>query len=191
MTPPTGGAASWTERQRSSRVETVESAALMHLKEGSTIINTTSVTAHRCSDHLLDYAATKGAIVAFTRSLAKALVDKGIRVNGVSPRPIWTPIIAATMKDDDPAQFGSDSPMGRAGEPEEIAPSYVFLASDDSSYMTGQVLHPNGGEIVNGSDSQTSFRPSRAPAECCLRTSKAEMSLTQAWGVFSPSLVTL
>lgn len=125
-------------------------AALPHLHKGSTIINTTSVTAYRGSDHLLDYSATKGAIVAFTRSLSKALLDKGIRVNGVAPGPIWTPLIAATMKDDDPAQFGSDSPMGRAGEPEEIAPSYVFLASDDSSYMTGQVLHPNGGEIVNG-----------------------------------------
>lgn len=125
-------------------------AALPHLHKGSTIINTTSVTAYRGSDHLLDYSATKGAIVAFTRSLSKALLDKGIRVNGVAPGPIWTPLIAATMQDDDPAQFGSDSPMGRAGEPEEIAPSYVFLASDDSSYMTGQVLHPNGGEIVNG-----------------------------------------
>ena len=125
-------------------------AALPHLHKGSTIINTTSVTAYRGSDHLLDYSATKGAIVAFTRSLSKALLDKGIRVNGVAPGPIWTPLIAATMQDDDPAQFGSDSPMGRAGEPEEIAPSYVFLASDDSSYMTGQVLHPNRGEIVNG-----------------------------------------
>jgi NAD(P)-dependent dehydrogenase (short-subunit alcohol dehydrogenase family) len=125
-------------------------AALAHLKKGSTIINTTSVTAYRGSDHLLDYSATKGAIVTFTRSLAKALMDKGIRVNAVAPGPIWTPLIAATLKDDDPAQFGSDAPMGRAGEPEEVAPSYVFLASDDSSYMTGQVLHPNGGEIING-----------------------------------------
>jgi NAD(P)-dependent dehydrogenase (short-subunit alcohol dehydrogenase family) len=125
-------------------------AALPHLKEGSAIINTTSVTAYRGSSHLLDYSATKGAIVAFTRSLSASLLDKKIRVNGVAPGPIWTPLIAATMQNDDPAQFGSDSPMGRAGEPEEMAPSYVFLASDDSSYMTGQILHPNGGEIING-----------------------------------------
>jgi NAD(P)-dependent dehydrogenase (short-subunit alcohol dehydrogenase family) len=125
-------------------------AALPHLKKGSAIINTTSVTAYRGSSHLLDYSATKGAIVAFTRSLSASLLDKNIRVNGVAPGPIWTPLIAATMQDDNPAQFGSDSPMGRAGEPEEIAPSYVFLASDDSSYMTGQILHPNGGEIING-----------------------------------------
>jgi NAD(P)-dependent dehydrogenase (short-subunit alcohol dehydrogenase family) len=125
-------------------------AALPHLKKGSAIINTTSVTAYRGSSHLLDYSATKGAIVAFTRSLSASLLDKKIRVNGVAPGPIWTPLIAATMQNDDPAQFGSDSPMGRAGEPEEMAPSYVFLASDDSSYMTGQILHPNGGEIING-----------------------------------------
>ncbi len=125
-------------------------AALPHLKEGSAIINTTSVTAYRGSSHLIDYSATKGAIVTFTRSLAKALLKRKIRVNAVAPGPVWTPLIAATMKNDDPAQFGSDSPMGRAAEPEEIAPSYVFLASDDSSYMTGQVLHPNGGEIING-----------------------------------------
>jgi NAD(P)-dependent dehydrogenase (short-subunit alcohol dehydrogenase family) len=125
-------------------------AALPHLKEGSTIINTSSVTAYRGSGHLLDYSATKGAIVTFTRSLSKSLLDRKIRVNAVAPGPIWTPLIAATMQDDEPAQFGSDSPMGRAGEPEEVAPSYVFLASDDSSYMTGQVLHPNGGEIING-----------------------------------------
>jgi NAD(P)-dependent dehydrogenase (short-subunit alcohol dehydrogenase family) len=125
-------------------------AALPHMKEGSAIVNTTSVTAYRGSSHLLDYSSTKGAIVAFTRSLSQSLLDKKIRVNGVAPGPIWTPLIAATMKNDNPAQFGSDSPMGRAGEPEEIAPSYVFLASDDASYMTGQVLHPNGGEVING-----------------------------------------
>ena len=125
-------------------------AALPYLEKGSAIINTTSVTAYRGSPHLLDYAATKGAIVSFPRSLAQALVEKEIRVNAVAPGPIWTPLIAATFPAKDVAKFGSDVPMGRAGEPEEVAPSYVFLASDDSSYMTGQILHPNGGEIVNG-----------------------------------------
>jgi NAD(P)-dependent dehydrogenase (short-subunit alcohol dehydrogenase family) len=125
-------------------------AALPHLKKGSTIINTTSVTAYRGSPTLLDYSSTKGAIVSFTRSLAQALVEKEIRVNAVAPGPIWTPLIAATFPPDKVATFGSDVPMGRAGQPEELAPSYVFLASDDSSYFTGQILHPNGGEIVNG-----------------------------------------
>jgi NAD(P)-dependent dehydrogenase (short-subunit alcohol dehydrogenase family) len=123
-------------------------AAMPHLKEGSAIINTSSVTAYRGSDHLLDYAATKGAIVAFTRSLATALAEKGIRVNGVAPGPIWTPLIPSTFPEDEVATFGSDVPLKRAGEPEEVAPSYVFLASDDSSYMTGQMLHPNGGGMV-------------------------------------------
>ena len=125
-------------------------AALKHLKAGATIINTTSVTAYRGSSHLLDYAATKGAIVAFTRSLSQALVGKGIRVNGVAPGPIWTPLIPATFPSKEVSQFGSDTPMARAGEPMEVAPSYVFLASSDSSFMTGQILHPNGGEIING-----------------------------------------
>jgi NAD(P)-dependent dehydrogenase (short-subunit alcohol dehydrogenase family) len=125
-------------------------AALSHLPEGSAIINTTSVTAYRGSAHLLDYAATKGAIVAFTRSLAKALVGRGIRVNGVAPGPIWTPLIPATFPAERVATFGADVPMQRAGQPEEVAPSYVFLASDDASYMAGQILHPNGGEVVNG-----------------------------------------
>lgn len=125
-------------------------AALPHLTEGSSIINTTSVTAYRGSPGLLDYAATKGAIVAFTRSLAMQLVDKKIRVNGVAPGPIWTPLIAATFPPQKVASFGSDVPMARAGEPAEVAPAFVFLASADSSYITGQVLHPNGGEIVNG-----------------------------------------
>jgi NAD(P)-dependent dehydrogenase (short-subunit alcohol dehydrogenase family) len=125
-------------------------AALPYLREGSAIINTTSVTAYRGSAHLLDYAATKGAIVAFTRSLAKALVGQGIRVNGVAPGPIWTPLIPSTFPAERVASFGADVPMQRAGQPEEVAPSYVFLASDDASYMTGQILHPNGGEVVNG-----------------------------------------
>lgn len=125
-------------------------AALPHLKEGSAIINTTSVTAYHGHPMLLDYSATKGAIVAFTRSLALSLVKQGIRVNGVAPGPIWTPLIASTFPADKVAAFGTNVPMGRAGEPEEVAPCYVFLASSDASYMTGQVLHPNGGSVVNG-----------------------------------------
>jgi len=125
-------------------------AALPHLKEGSTIINTTSVTAYKGSPQLLDYASTKGAIVAFTRSLSQALAEKQIRVNAVAPGPIWTPLIPSTFPEDKVASFGSDVPLKRAGQPEEVAPSYVFLASKDSSYTTGQVLHPNGGTVVNG-----------------------------------------
>ncbi|MDQ3194921.1 MAG: SDR family oxidoreductase [Pseudomonadota bacterium] len=125
-------------------------AAMPHLKKGSAIINTTSVTAYRGSANLLDYAATKGAIVAFTRSLAHALIEQGIRVNAVAPGPVWTPLISSTFPAEKVATFGTDSPMGRAGEPEDIAPCYVFLACADSLYITGQVLHPNGGEIVNG-----------------------------------------
>ncbi|MBA2351717.1 MAG: SDR family oxidoreductase [Burkholderiales bacterium] len=125
-------------------------AAMPHLKKGSAIINTTSVTAYRGSANLLDYAATKGAIVAFTRSLAHAVIEQGIRVNAVAPGPVWTPLISSTFPAEKVATFGTDSPMGRAGEPEDIAPCYVFLACADSLYITGQVLHPNGGEIVNG-----------------------------------------
>ncbi|MBE9171230.1 SDR family oxidoreductase [Pleurocapsales cyanobacterium LEGE 06147] len=125
-------------------------AALPHLHEGSAIINTTSVTAYKGNPMLLDYSATKGAIVAFTRALSQSLVEKGIRVNGVAPGPIWTPLIPATFPEDDVASFGAQVPMQRAGQPEEVAPSYVFLASDDSSYMSGQILHPNGGVVVNG-----------------------------------------
>lgn len=125
-------------------------AALKYLQPGATIINTASVTAYRGSPHLLDYASTKGAIVAFTRSLAKALAEKNIRVNGVAPGPIWTPLIPSTFPPDQVAEFGTDVPMKRPGEPMEVAPCYVFLASTDSGYMIGQVLHPNGGEVVNG-----------------------------------------
>ncbi len=125
-------------------------AALPFLGQGGVIINTTSVTAYRGSDHLLDYSSTKGAIVAFTRSLALNLARRGIRVNGVAPGPIWTPLIPSTFPEEEVQSFGADVALGRPGEPEEVAPSFVFLASDDSSYMTGQVLHPNGGEIING-----------------------------------------
>lgn len=125
-------------------------AAMKHLNEGSAIVNTTSVTAYKGNPQLIDYSSTKGAIVAFTRSLSQSLVQKGIRVNAVAPGPIWTPLIPSTFPEDKVASFGKQVPMERAGQPEEIAPSYVFLASDDSSYISGQVLHPNGGEVVNG-----------------------------------------
>ena len=127
-------------------------AALSHLKKQpqSVVINTTSVTAYKGSAQLLDYSSTKGAIVSFTRSLSQALADKQIRVNAVAPGPIWTPLIPSTFPPDKVATFGSDVPLKRAGQPEEVAPSYVFLASEDSSYTTGQVLHPNGGTVVNG-----------------------------------------
>jgi NAD(P)-dependent dehydrogenase (short-subunit alcohol dehydrogenase family) len=125
-------------------------AALQHLKKGSCIINTTSVTAYRGSPSLIDYSSTKGAILTFTRSLAGNLAEKGIRVNAVAPGPIWTPLIVSSFDKKKVSTFGSDVPMKRAGEPAEVAPCYLFLASDDASYITGQVLHPNGGEIVNG-----------------------------------------
>jgi NAD(P)-dependent dehydrogenase (short-subunit alcohol dehydrogenase family) len=124
--------------------------ALPYMKEGSSIINSTSVTAYRGSSSLIDYASTKGAIVGFTRSLASNLVEKGIRVNAVAPGPIWTPLIVSTFDPEKTAKHGSDAPMKRSGEPVEVAPSYLFLACNDySSYITGQVIHPNGGEIVN------------------------------------------
>ncbi|WP_199426418.1 SDR family oxidoreductase [Thermaerobacillus caldiproteolyticus] len=125
-------------------------AALPYLQQGSVIINTASITAYEGNEQLLDYSATKGAIVAFTRSLAKSLVQQGIRVNGVAPGPIWTPLIPSTFPSDQVATFGGNTPMKRPGQPGEVAPSYVFLASDDSSYITGQMIHVNGGKIVNG-----------------------------------------
>jgi NAD(P)-dependent dehydrogenase (short-subunit alcohol dehydrogenase family) len=125
-------------------------AVLPHFKEGSAIVNTTSVTAYQGSAQLLDYSSTKGAIVAFTRSLSKSLIEKGIRVNGVAPGPIWTPLIPSTFPEEKVESFGAQVPMKRPGQPEELAPSYVFLASDDSSYYSGQILHPNGGVVVNG-----------------------------------------
>jgi NAD(P)-dependent dehydrogenase (short-subunit alcohol dehydrogenase family) len=125
-------------------------AALPHMADGTCIINTASVTAYKGSAAQVDYAATKGAIVAFTRSLAMQLVKRGIRVNGVAPGPIWTPLIPASYPAEKTAHHGEAVPMERAGQPDEVAPSFVFLASEDASYMTGQILHPNGGSVVNG-----------------------------------------
>lgn len=126
-------------------------AAMPHLKKGSSIINTASITAYRGNPMLIDYSSTKGAIVSFTRALSMNIVGKtGIRVNAVAPGPIWTPLIPSTFDEEQVSQFGGDTPMKRPGQPEELAPAYVYLASDDSSYMSGQVLHINGGEIVNG-----------------------------------------
>lgn len=129
----------------------ITKAALPHMAKGSAIVNTTSVTAYRGSPHLIDYSATKGAIVTFTRSLSNNLVSKGIRVNAVAPGPIWTPLITASEPGKTLQEHGAGTPMGRGGQPNEVAPSYLFLAcNDDSSYISGQVLHPNGGEVVNG-----------------------------------------
>ena len=126
-------------------------AALPHLEEGASIINCTSITMYRGSPELLDYSASKGAITAFTRSLSQSLVKQGIRVNGVAPGPIWTPLNpSGGQKPEDIPDFGKDTPMGRPGQPNEVAPSFLFLACDDSSYMAGQILHPNGGTVVNG-----------------------------------------
>jgi NAD(P)-dependent dehydrogenase (short-subunit alcohol dehydrogenase family) len=125
-------------------------AARPHLKQGSAIINTTSETTYKGSPDLLDYSATKGAIVGFTRSLAKNLVKKGIRVNAVAPGPIWTPLNpSGGQPKEEIAEFGKDTPMGRPGQPNEVAPSFLFLACEDSSYMTGQVLHPDGGSTTS------------------------------------------
>lgn len=124
-------------------------AALPHMNKGSTIINSASVTAYKGSPHLLDYSATKGAIISYTRSLALSLAKKQIRVNAVAPGPIWTPLIPSTFSKEHVEKFGKDTPMGRPGQPEEVAPAYVFLASDDASYITGQTIHVNGGSVVN------------------------------------------
>jgi len=125
-------------------------AALPHLGKGASIINTTSVTAYKGSPQLLDYSATKGAITAFTRSLSMNLAERGIRVNGVAPGPIWTPLIPSTFDADEVAEFGSNTPMKRPGQPDEVAPAYVYLASSDAAYISGQVIHVNGGTVVNG-----------------------------------------
>ncbi len=125
-------------------------AVLPNLKEGSSIINTSSITAYKGNVTLIDYSATKGAITSFTRSLSGSLVDKGIRVNSVAPGPIWTPLIPATFDKEKVGEFGGNTPMKRPGQPKELAPAYVYLASDDSSYVTGQTIHINGGTIVNG-----------------------------------------
>lgn len=125
-------------------------AALGHMKKGASVINTISITAYRGHETLIDYSATKGALVAFTRSLSANLVEKGIRVNAVAPGPVWTPLIPASFGAKDVMSFGTKSPMSPPGQPDEIAPSFVFLAGPDSTYMTGQVLHPNGGTVING-----------------------------------------
>jgi len=125
-------------------------ASLRYMPKGASIINTASVVAYRGSSHLIDYSATKGAVVSFTRSLSSNLVDKGIRVNAVAPGPVWTPLIVSSLKPSQVATFGTDCPMGRPGQPSELSPAFVFLASNDASYITGQTIHVNGGEIING-----------------------------------------
>ena len=125
-------------------------AALPHMSDGTAIVNTTSIAAYQGNPTLIDYASTKGAIVAFTRSLSKNLAQRGIRVNAVAPGPIWTPLIPATFPSDKVADHGANTPIQRRGEPDEVASSYIFLAGPDSTYMSGQVLHPNGGTVVNG-----------------------------------------
>lgn len=125
-------------------------SALPHLQAGACIINTTSITAYQGHDQLIDYSASKGAVVSFTRSLSESLAKQGIRVNGVAPGPVWTPLIPASFPVEHVATFGSTTPMQRAGQPKELAPAYVFLASEDSSFMSGQILHVNGGTIING-----------------------------------------
>ncbi len=128
----------------------VTQAALPHLKEGSSIICTASINAYKGNGSLVDYSATKGAIVAFMRSISEQLVERGIRVNAVAPGPIWTPLIPASYPPEKVEAFGKQTPMGRPGEPEEVAPAYVFLASQNASYITGQTIHINGGSVVNG-----------------------------------------
>ncbi|MEA1652211.1 SDR family oxidoreductase [Nitrospirillum sp. BR 11164] len=123
--------------------------ALQHMQRGGAIVNTTSVTAYKGSPHLLDYSATRGAVLAFTRSLSQLLVEAGIRVNAVAPGPIWTPLIPASFDAEKVAEHGKNTPMGRPGQPNEVASCHVFLASEEASYMTGQVMHPNGGTVVN------------------------------------------
>ena len=125
-------------------------AALPLMGKGGAIINTTSITAYKGNPQLIDYSSTKGAIISFTRSLSMNLVNRGIRVNAVAPGPIWTPLIPSTFSAEKVAHFGADTPMGRPGQPEELAASYVYLACNDSSYVSGQVLHVNGGTVVNG-----------------------------------------
>lgn len=125
-------------------------AAIKYLKSGSSIINTASITAYHSSPELIDYSSSKGAVISFTRALSGNLITRGIRVNAVAPGPIWTPFIPSHLPAEEVSYFGSDTPMGRAGQPVEVAPCYVFLASNDASYISGQTLHPNGGEIVNG-----------------------------------------
>lgn len=126
----------------------ITQAALPYMKDGDSIVNTSSVTAFRGSAHLVDYSATKGAITAFTRSLSQQLIKKGIRINAVAPGPIWTPLIPATFDAEKVEQHGEDTPFGRRGQPAELAPAYVFLTSSDSSYMTGQTLHVDGGDFI-------------------------------------------